>query len=138
MAREKKPFSYYVNKLWLGLMLRCPNCGKGKTFKTLFHIEKVCDHCGVRFERLSGESVGGMYINLGAAEFLSFAGYLITDILFRPPLLPEIAFWVTFNILFVVFFYRHSRSIWVAISYLAGGVMTDEDYERKNSLNARL
>jgi uncharacterized protein (DUF983 family) len=119
-----------INKLLLGLALRCPNCGKGRTFTSLFKMEETCPFCHVRYERLSGESLGGMFINLGLAELLSVAGYIITDFLFHPPFQAQIAFWVIFNLLFVILFYRHARSMWVAIVYLTGGVYPDSEQPR--------
>jgi uncharacterized protein (DUF983 family) len=116
---------YYVKVLLRGLFLRCPNCGKGKMFRGLFSMEETCPFCGVRYERLRGESIGGMFINLGAAEFLSVGGYFLTQALFHPPFAYQVAFWVTFNLLFVILFYRHARALWVAISYLTSGVYHD-------------
>jgi uncharacterized protein (DUF983 family) len=117
-----------LRKLWVGFTLRCPKCEKGAMFAGLFKRNEVCPHCGVRFERLSGESVGGMFINLGLAEILSLGGFFISQLLLKPPLLAQVIFWVSFNILFVVLFYRHSRSMWVAVAYLANELYTDEEY----------
>ncbi len=128
---QKKGLAYTLHELWLGLTLRCPHCGKGKTFTGLFQFQRVCPVCGVRFERQSGESVGGMYINLGAAELISIVGYFLSEVLFHPPFWLQIAFWVTFNIVFVLLFYRHSRSLWIAIAYLTGGVYADAEHEQK-------
>lgn len=120
---------YAAEKLLLALFLRCPSCGQGKMFRGLFTIEKTCPQCGVRFERLSGESVGGMYINLVLAELLSVGGFFLIQAFFDPPLAPHIAFWVLFNVAFVVLFYRHSRALWVAVNYLSGGVYADDPSE---------
>src|SRR5215468_6555266 len=120
-----QPLRVSIPKLLLGLRLRCPNCGQGKTFTSLFKAAETCSVCHVRFERQSGESVGGMYINLGIAEILSIGGYFVTQFLFQPPFALEVIFWITFNILFVILFYRHARSLWIAIVYLNGGVQTD-------------
>src|SRR5260221_7036099 len=116
---------YTLKVLMRGLFLRCPNCGKGKMFHGLFHMEETCPNCGVRYERLRGESIGGMFINLGAAEFLSVGGYFLTQALFHPQFAFQVAFWVGFNLLFVILFYRHARALWVAISYLTSGVYHD-------------
>ncbi len=121
---------YAAEKLLLALFLRCPNCGKGKMFRGLFTMEQTCPNCDVRFERRSGESVGGMYINLGLAEFFSVGGFFLFQALFNLPWVPHLAFWILFNIAFVVLFYRNSRALWVAISYLTGGVYTDPDTPR--------
>ena len=127
-----KPLRDSLPRLLLGLRLRCPNCGQGKTFTSLFKMEETCSVCHVRYERQSGESVGGMYINLGAAELLSIGGYFVTLILFHPPVALNAGFWILFNIIFVLLFYRHSRSLWIATVYLNGGVKTDEEYKREN------
>ena len=120
-------FRVAVEKLLLALFLRCPNCGKGRMFKNLFTIERTCPNCGVRFERRSGESVGGMYINLGLAELFSVGGFFLFQATLNPPWVPHLVFWILFNIVFVVLFYRHSRALWVAIAYLTGGVYRDAD-----------
>lgn len=115
----------------VGLLLRCPNCEQGRTFTGLFKMNKVCPYCGVRFEKQDGESVGGMYINLGIAELTSLGGFFLVHALIDPPFVPHAIFWVTYNILFCVLFYRHSRSLWIAISYLTGGVRPELDVDRE-------
>lgn len=115
----------------VGLLLRCPNCEQGRTFTGLFKMNKVCPYCGVRFEKQDGESVGGMYINLGIAELTSLGGFFLVHALFDPPFVPHAIFWVSYNILFCVLFYRHSRSLWIAISYLTGGVQPELDVDRE-------
>jgi uncharacterized protein (DUF983 family) len=117
---------YSLRKLWMGLRLRCPNCEQGHMFSGLFKIETLCPHCGARFERMSGESIGGTLINLSLAEVLSMGGYLLTQWLFSPPLVFQLTFWVTFNLLFIVFFYRHARGVWVSVAYLLGSVYPDD------------
>lgn len=114
-----------IHKLWVGLCLTCPACEKGRTFTGLFTMQATCPVCGVRFERLSGESVGGMYINLVTAELLTLAGLIVTEIVARPPVWVHLAVWGTFNVLFVLLFYRHSRSMWVAFNYLTSGLTKD-------------
>jgi uncharacterized protein (DUF983 family) len=118
---------YYIRKLFIGALLRCPNCERGHMFTGLFRMRETCPVCGVRFERRSGESIGGTLINLCIAEVLSVGGYFVSDILFHPPLAFQLIFWVSFNILFVVFFYRHARGMWVSVAYLSGGVYPDTD-----------
>lgn len=118
-----------LHKLWVGLTLRCPNCEQGRMFDGLFKMRPECDVCGVRFERRSGESVGGMYFNLGIAELIAIPGYFIVNALFHPPFIPHLLFWFVFTVVFCALFYRHARGLWVSISYLTGGVQTDRDYE---------
>ncbi len=119
--------------LWRTLRLRCPNCGRGHIAGGLLKINPTCSYCGVRFEREEGESVGGMYINLGLAELFTLGGYFLANALFHPPFVPHLIFWVTFNVLFVLFFYRHARSLWIGISYLTGGVYADPDEQKEDT-----
>ena len=114
-----------IQALWRGFRLHCPNCGKGIMFQGLFNMAETCSHCHVRYERKSGESIGGMFINLSVAELFSVGGWILTELFLRPPLVPELIFWGAFNLIFVLIFYRHSRGLWVAISYLTNGVYAD-------------
>jgi len=123
-TKSSGSLGYYLHTMWLGLTLRCPNC-QAKMFDGLFKMRTTCPNCGVVFERLSGESIGGMFINLGVAETLSVIGFFIAEIAFKPPLVPHLIFWAAFNVIFVVLFYRHARGLWVAINYLTSGVYAD-------------
>lgn len=115
----------------MGFLLRCPNCEKGKLFSGgSFDINPTCPNCGVRFERQSGESLGGMMINLVTAEILTVGGWILTEVLFDFPWQYTLAFWVVFNIVFCIAFYRSARGIWVAISYMGGGVYADSENKK--------
>ncbi|MBZ0297994.1 MAG: DUF983 domain-containing protein [Anaerolineae bacterium] len=128
-TNDEKDMRYYLEKLWLGFRLRCPNCGQGKMFSGLFRMEPTCPHCHVRYERSSGESLGGMMIGLIIVELITVGGYLLSDVLFRPPLLFQMVFWVAFNLAFCLAFYRPARGMWVSVTYLTGGVYADEPAE---------
>ena len=122
---------YTLHKLLVGLRLRCPNCERGHLFHGLFTMDETCPYCGVRYERREGESIGGTMINLACAEVLSMGGYIVTQALFAPPLAFQLTFWVAFNIIFIVLFYRHARGIWASLSFLSGGVYADADTEKE-------
>lgn len=126
---DEKGTAYYLEKLWLGFRQRCPNCGQGKMFSGLFHMEPTCPYCHVRYERSSGESLGGMMIGLIIAELIMVGGYLLSETLFHPPLEFQLIFWVTFNIAFCLIFYRPARGMWISVTYLSGGVYADEPAE---------
>jgi uncharacterized protein (DUF983 family) len=116
-----------IHKLLIGLLLRCPNCERGRMFNGLFQMNALCPECGARFERREGESVGGMAINLILAELLTVGGLIVTELTVKPSLVFQLSFWIVFNILFVVFFYRHARALWVSTVYLSGGVYPDPE-----------
>lgn len=124
---------YRLHVLWTVFRLRCPNCGIGRIFTGLFTMNKTCPNCGVRFERESGESVGGMYINLSLAEVLTVGGFFLANALFQPPFVPHLAFWIIFNVVFITLFYRHARSLWIGTTFLTGGVFVDRDDEAQTT-----
>jgi uncharacterized protein (DUF983 family) len=124
-------FPQRLEALRRGLFLLCPNCGQGKMFNNLFQMNPTCPYCHVRYERQSGESVGGMYLNLILAELITMGGFFIVNAVWSPPFWPHFTFWIIFNIVFVILFYRHARALWVSVVYLAGGVQPDPDYERQ-------
>ena len=124
--------------LWVTFTLRCPNCERGRIFTGLFAMNEVCPYCHVRFERESGESVGGMYINLVLAELITIPGYFLSNALLpQVPPLSLAAFWVIFNVAFITIFYRHARAMWIGTTYLTAGLHPDseedEDYVRKDN-----
>lgn len=124
---------HYTRKLAVGMFLRCPNCERGRMFTGLFAMRETCPYCNARFERQQGESIGGTLINLSLAEIFTVGGFFVAEALLHPPFGLHLAFWITFNILFVILFYRHARGMWVGVSYLAGGVYPDEatDWKRE-------
>ncbi|MEL6150264.1 MAG: DUF983 domain-containing protein [Chloroflexota bacterium] len=109
-----------------GVLLRCPNCEKGRMFHHLFRIDDVCEVCGVRFERLDGESIGGMAITMGVIPPISIAGFFMVNWLTNIGFVANGIFWVLFIIMGCTLIYRHSRAAWVAVSWITGGVYADE------------
>lgn len=91
----------------------------------------TCPYCDVRYERSSGEAIGGVYINVAAAEFTAMAGFFTVNALFAPPILWQLAIWVPYLLVFVVLFYPRARGIWTSILWLTGAVYPDPDYERE-------
>jgi uncharacterized protein (DUF983 family) len=119
-----------LHKLRVGATLRCPNCEQGRMFTGLFQMHATCPHCEVRFERSSGESLGGMMVNLVVAELLTVGGFFGSYFLLRPTdMTPLIVFWLAFDLLFVLGFYRPSRGLWVAVTYLTSGLTVDAPAE---------
>lgn len=121
--------SEQLHKILVGAKLRCPNCEQGRMFSGLFQMNPTCPVCGVRFERSSGESLGGMMVNLVVAELLTIVGFFASYFVLGSPadMTPLIIFWLVFDILFVLGFYRPARGMWVAITYLTSGLRKDED-----------
>ena len=79
------------------IALSCPRCGGTKLFSGWFAMRASCALCGLYFERAQGYWVGGIYINYGATV--------------------TIAIWIPFLLLFPLWFFRYSRSLWLALEF---------------------
>lgn len=98
--------------LWRALRLRCPMCGRGHMFGGYWKVHKECSECGVRFEREPGFFLGSIYFNYGLTALVVAIAYpvlLFSGVLSERPLL-----WagLAFTIVFPMWFFRYSRSLW--------------------------
>lgn len=126
-----RKMSTMFRKLSIGLRRRCPECERGQIFASHFQINATCAYCGVRFERSSGDAVGGVYINVAVAEFTAMTGFFLVHTLFHPPMLAQLFIWIPYVLVFSILFYPYARGLWVGVMYLTGGIYRDPDYERE-------
>ena len=104
--------------VWNGLRLRCPRCGMSKLFRGFFRMNDDCDACGLHYEREAGYFVGAIYINYAATAVVSIGGYFILDSLVDWSLGQQIALWALCSTLFPLWFFRYSRSLWLALDHV--------------------
>lgn len=132
---RSRNFSYIGHKLKVGFQLRCPNCEQGKLFAgrgiRRFNMVQTCPYCDVRFERFSGDAIGGVYINVAVTEFTSMTGFFLVNSLFHPPIMAQLFIWVPYALIFLVLFTPRAKGIWTAVMWLTGGVYADPDYTRE-------
>jgi len=100
--------------------LRCPRCGASPLFPgvTWFTMAPACALCGLRFERAPGYFVGAIYVNYAATTVIAVVGYLVLWIRADLSTAVQLAIWMPFCVLFPLWFFRYSRSLWLAIEYL--------------------
>jgi uncharacterized protein (DUF983 family) len=98
--------------------LRCPRCGTTPLFRGWFTMHETCDRCGLRFERAQGYFVGAIYVNYGVTASLVLAGYLLLWRYANLTLATQFAIWLPVTLLFPLWFFRYSRSFWLALEYL--------------------
>jgi len=101
-----------------GVRLRCPRCGEGPLFAGLFCMHPSCSRCALTFEREQGYFVGAIYINYAATTLISIAGFLLLDAFTPLSLSQQLLVWGVFAVLFPLFFFRYSRSLWLSVDYL--------------------
>jgi uncharacterized protein (DUF983 family) len=99
------------------LRLRCPRCGRAPLFRGWFTMNLVCAVCDLTFERAQGYWVGAIYVNYGVTVTIAVAGgFLLWT---RGGLDPvgQLALWIPFVVVFPLWFFRYSRSLWLGLEY---------------------
>jgi uncharacterized protein (DUF983 family) len=87
-----------------------------------------CGACGLRYEAEQGYFVGAIYLNYAATAVVALGGVLALDALFGLSLRQQLALGVAIGALAPLLFFRHARSVWLALGYLVA--LTDERWER--------
>ena len=100
------------------LRLRCPRCRVGALFRGAFSMNARCPVCGLIIEREQGYFVGAMYVNYAVTVGLACSGFLLLDHYATIPLRRQLLLWGTFAAAFPVLFFRHARSLWLAINHI--------------------
>jgi uncharacterized protein (DUF983 family) len=99
------------------LRLRCPRCGRAPLFRSWFAMNTVCAVCDLKFERAQGYWVGAIYINYAVTTVIAVTGYFAAWHWLNAPLAWQLAGWGAFTVLFPLWFFRYSRSVWLAVEY---------------------
>jgi len=102
--------------LMRGIRLSCPRCGRGSLFRRGFSMTEQCSVCALRFEREHGYFVGAIYLNSAATIFILLGMWLVlyrvdTSVTFQLVVCGVLA------ILVPMLFFRHSKSLWLAMDY---------------------
>ncbi len=100
-----------------GLRLRCPRCGTTALFRGWFAMQRECRLCGLVFERAQGYFVGAIYINYAVTTVIAVGGYFALRAWTDISTAAQLAVWVPFLIAFPLWFFRWSRSLWLALEY---------------------
>jgi len=118
-ARAPLPSRVILLAIGRGLRLRCPVCGIGRLFVTLFGMRDACLHCGVSYGREAGFWLGSMDINL-TVSLLVILGSLV----FLPEIevRRELALLGGAAIVLPAALFRFVRGFWMALLFLSGAV----------------
>ena len=76
-------------------------------------MHKVCDHCDLQYEREPGFFLGSIYFNYGLTSLVASMSYPIAVFALKWPRTPTIIVIVAFVVLFPLWFFRYSRSLWL-------------------------
>jgi uncharacterized protein (DUF983 family) len=101
---------------WRGWTKSCPRCGERGLFQRWFTLKRQCPSCSLQFEREEGYWTGAMGANIIMTELVFVSLMIATFVLTwpDPPVAWMIAGGVIFTILFPMFFYPFSKTIWMS------------------------
>ena len=97
------------------LALACVVCGDAPMFRGLADMHERCDRCGYFYAREGGYWLGAMYVNYGAAVVLAVTAHIVMADVYAVPTFWQLVTLVPFSALFVIWFFRYSRALWLAI-----------------------
>ena len=80
-------------------------------------MRERCGRCGLRFERAQGYFVGAIYVNYAVTAGIAMAGYFVLWGVAALSTAAQLALWIPFVVLFPLWFFRYSRSLWLALEY---------------------
>ena len=123
-----------------GLRRRCPVCGQKKIFDRWVRMADRCPRCAFRFKREPGEWLGSWFLNICLAQVLVVLFVLVGTVAFYPqPPIPALAgFGVLGAVVFPVWFFPYSRTIWVAIDLAMRPLEFEEGVDPQWELEADL
>lgn len=121
-ASHRSPGEFPTPSRWRmfgrALLLRCPHCGSGGIFASMFALERQCPTCGLRLERGEGDYFVGAYLfNLIAVELILF--FVVCGFVYvtwpNPPW--DTITWVTAVLMLsgCVFCYPFAKTTWLAV-----------------------
>jgi uncharacterized protein (DUF983 family) len=102
-------------RLLRALLLRCPHCGAKAIFARWGHLRDRCPGCGYSFEREEGYWTGAMIVNIAAAQ-VGFLVVLLGGMALTWPGVPWgllTGLGVAFMLLFPIWFYPRTKTLWV-------------------------
>src|SRR5712692_7258118 len=114
-------WSRFTLALRRAIALRCPRCGGTPLFRGWFAMAPACALCGLRFERAQGYFVGAIYVNYAVTAILAIGGFFLLWGLTALSTAAQLALLVPVVILFPLWFFRYSRSFWLALEWLING-----------------
>src|SRR5207245_11684065 len=92
-------------------------CGACPLFLGWFWMAEACALCGLRFERAQGYLFGASYVNYAATVILAIGGFFLLWAGFWFSTEAQLAVLVPIVVVFPLWFFRYSRSLWLALEW---------------------
>jgi uncharacterized protein (DUF983 family) len=114
---SQRPADRVLRALGRAIRLRCPRCGETPLFTGWFRMAESCALCGLRFERAQGYFVGAIYINYAVTTLIAVGGFFLLWAGLGLSTRAQLLVLVPIVVLFPLWFFRYSRSFWLALEW---------------------
>ena len=101
-----------------GLLLKCPDCGRGWIYQAPMRVRHHCLVCGLVFQREQGYFTGALYINLLVTEVLVISTFLISLLIDVENPDKLFTLMLAMGAVLPTLFFHHSRSFWLSFDHL--------------------
>ena len=100
-----------------GLLKRCPVCAQKGIFDSWFKLKDRCPNCNYAFSREEGYWVSAIIVNVGVIQTIFILAFVVVVIATAPevPWGPLLTLTAIFNVLFPIFWFPYSKTLWMAI-----------------------
>lgn len=95
---NKEQFNYEASPFWSGLRCRCPQCGKGKLFKSYLKVAPACTNCGLDMREAEDADGPAAFGTLFVGLLVAFSA-LIVEVKFAPPTWVHLSMWIPLAII---------------------------------------
>jgi len=99
--------------------LRCPRCGEGRLWAGWWRMAARCAACDLRYELERGFFVGAVAIDWLVMGALAMVPVVLLDPWFGLSLAAQLQLGLCLALLVPLLLFRYSRSLWLALVYLA-------------------
>lgn len=116
-----------------GLRKRCPVCATKGIFQSWSQLKDRCPSCGYAFAREEGYWVSAIIVNVGVIQTMFVVLFIIVVIATAPDVEwgPLLVMGGLMNVIFPVFFYPYSKTVWMAIDlYFHPVEASERGYDR--------
>ena len=104
------------NPIWAGLAGRCPECGKGKLFKSFMAIAPSCSECGQDFSKADSGDGPAIFVML-VAGFIVIGSMLVIDTLYEPPIWLMLSIFLPLAIVLNIGMIRPFKGVLVTLQF---------------------
>jgi len=105
-----------VSPLLVGVMCRCPRCGKGKLFDGFLSLPPRCNVCGLDYSFIDAGDGPAVFIMFFAGAIVVGAA-LVTEVEFHPPYWVHAALWLPLILITTIGALRPMKALMIALQY---------------------